>query len=313
MDMVQMGEAYVSAHHHIHTNDGWMTAHQASHRGLGRLWTNQDCPRVYSLYLAGGGNIMINTTALLQKIQTQLEAATMGCRFETPNNPHLKGWLTYRDSLLAKLEQYIGMENGRKHFRANEVTTEPNGDLIFRLTPGPKRAEPLTLKIQATYPETGMVTPQDSQLSMQGKMDGKLDANTKGEEREEMCKLIEWIGSLQDLPCSDGELYWRFVNQQQFTAYEGYACPPAKVRSTGYLADSEHGGLRPSDPIIGTTVETSKEDASESNLRCTYPEDRPNLDPRADLRTSKQPLHIFDEIQEAPPAKPEPMDYKKAL
>ena len=158
-----------------------------------------------------------------------------------------------------------------------------------------------------------MVTPQDSQLSMQGKMDGKLDANTKGEEREEMCKLIEWIGSLQDLPCSDGELYRRFVNQQQFTAYEGYACPPAKVRSTGYLVYSEQGGLMPSDPITGTTIETSKGNASEPNTRCTDPEDRPNLDPRADLRTSKQPLHIFDEIQEAPPAKPEPMDYKKAL
>jgi len=42
MDLVQMGEAYVTAHHNIHTSDGWMTARQASHRGLGKLWTNQE-------------------------------------------------------------------------------------------------------------------------------------------------------------------------------------------------------------------------------------------------------------------------------
>ena len=161
MDMVQIGEAQITAHHHIHTDDGWMTARQASQRGLGRLLTNQDCQQVYSLYLEGGGNIMIITTALLQKVPTQLKTATMGCRLENPNNLHPESWLSYPDSLLAKLEQYIGKEKGRKYFRANEVTTEPHGELKFRLTPDPKWAEPLSLKIQATYPETGMATPQD--------------------------------------------------------------------------------------------------------------------------------------------------------
>ena len=33
IDLVQMGEAYITAHHHIHTEDRWMTAHQASDRG----------------------------------------------------------------------------------------------------------------------------------------------------------------------------------------------------------------------------------------------------------------------------------------
>jgi len=286
MDMVQMGEAHVTAYHHIRTDDGWMTARQASHRGLGRLWTNQDCQLVYSLYLEGGGNIMTNTTAPLQKIPTQLEAATMGCRFETPNNLHPTGWLTYPDSLLAKLEQYIGKENGRKYFRANEVTTEPNGEFKFRLTPDPMWAKPLTLKIQATYPETGMATPQDSPPSVQGNMDGKLDANTKGEESEEMCKLIEWVRTLQDSPCSEGELYRQFANQPQLTAYEGYAGLPGKVWSTSYLADIDQGGRTPGDPIIDTSDVTSKRDSSKPNTRCTYPEDRPNLDSRADLRTS---------------------------
>jgi len=99
MDLLQIGEAYVTAHHHKLTNDGWMTARQASLMGQGKLWTNQDCLRVYSWYLAGGGNIMISTTAPLQKILTQLETATVGCRFETSNNPNPKDWLKYPDSL----------------------------------------------------------------------------------------------------------------------------------------------------------------------------------------------------------------------
>jgi len=55
----------------------------------------------------------------------------MGCRLETQTNPQLKGWLTYPDSLFTKLEQFIGMENARKYFRANEVITEPDGELLF--------------------------------------------------------------------------------------------------------------------------------------------------------------------------------------
>jgi len=76
-----------------------------------------------------------------------MEAATMGCRFEPPTNPQHKGSLTYPDSLLTGLEQIRGMETGRKHFRPNEVTTDPNGELRFRNIPDQKRAEPLTLEL----------------------------------------------------------------------------------------------------------------------------------------------------------------------
>ena len=157
---------------------------------------------------------MINTTALLQKAPTQLEAATMGCRLETQTNPQLKGWLTYPDSLFTKLEQFIGMENGRKYFRANEVSTEPNGELLFWHTPGQKWVEPLTLKIQATYPETWTATPQDTQLSKPGEVVGKLGAKIKDAKGGQMCQLIEWIIFLRDLPCSGGKLCQRIVNQQ---------------------------------------------------------------------------------------------------
>jgi len=129
---------------------------------------------------------MINTMAPLQQIPTQLEAATMGCRLETPNNSYLKGWLTYPDSLLAELEHYIGGAKGRKNFRANEVTTAPNGELNFQLTPDPTKAIHHTPQTQALHPITEMATPQDSPPSKQGKMDGQLVANTNGEEREKM-------------------------------------------------------------------------------------------------------------------------------
>ena len=213
------------------------------------------------------------------------------------------------------MEQFIGMENGREYFRANEVTTEHNGELLFWRTPGQKWAEPLTLKIHATCPETWTATPQDSQLSKPGEVDGKLDADTKDEEGEEMCKLIEWIVFLQDLQCSGGELCQRPVNQQQFTAYDAHAGPPAKINRgiRPYLADSEQDSLMPIDPAPGTNVEKSKGDESELNTRRTYPKDRPNLDPRADQRPSKQPLHTFGDTQEALLAEPEPMDYRTAI
>ena len=97
---------------------------------------------------------MINTTALLQKVPTQIMAATMGCRLENPNNLHSEGCMTYHSllSLLTTLEQHIGQEKGYRHFGAHEITTEPNGEFKYRLTPTPQRAEPPTTKIQTTYP-----------------------------------------------------------------------------------------------------------------------------------------------------------------
>jgi len=108
-DLVQMGGVYITAHHHIHTENGWMTARQAFNRGQGKIWTNHTCQRVYRLCLVGGGNIMVNTMALLQKAPTQLEAATMGCCFESPMDSQHIGSLTYPPDLLAELGQIGGM------------------------------------------------------------------------------------------------------------------------------------------------------------------------------------------------------------
>jgi len=68
IDLVQMGAAYITAYQNIHTENGWMTARQASERGQGKLWTNLVCKRVYSLCLNGGGNIMVLIEKLARKM-----------------------------------------------------------------------------------------------------------------------------------------------------------------------------------------------------------------------------------------------------
>jgi len=103
--------------------------------------------RVYSLCLEGGGNIIVDTIAPLQNSMTQMEAATMGCRFEPSTDPQHKGTFTYPDSLLAGMEQIRRMETGGKHFRPNEVTTDPNGELRFRNIPDQKMVESPTLEL----------------------------------------------------------------------------------------------------------------------------------------------------------------------
>ena len=112
---------------------------QAAEMGLGALLTNQVFPRVYSLCLEGGGNIIIDTTATPQNVPTQIVAATMGCRFKPAIDPQHKGLLTYPDNIRVRLGQFNGMELGRKHFKANEVETLPNGELHIIPT---KRIDP---------------------------------------------------------------------------------------------------------------------------------------------------------------------------
>jgi len=40
IDIVQMGKARITAHHHIQTSEGWMTTRQAANMGHGALLTN---------------------------------------------------------------------------------------------------------------------------------------------------------------------------------------------------------------------------------------------------------------------------------
>ena len=72
-----------------------MTARQAADRGHGTLLTNHTYPKLYSLCLVGGGNIIIDTSVTPDKAPAQTEAATMGYCFEPSTDPQQKGSLTY--------------------------------------------------------------------------------------------------------------------------------------------------------------------------------------------------------------------------
>jgi len=126
IDIVQMGKAGITAHHHIQTAEGWMTARQAAHIGQGALHTNLPVARVYSLCLEGGGNIIINAAAHPQAAPKPITAATMGCRFEPAVDLQHKGSLTYSANIRFRLGQISGMKSGFKHFKINEVETRSN-------------------------------------------------------------------------------------------------------------------------------------------------------------------------------------------
>ena len=99
IDIVRVGESIITAHHHIQTTDGWMTARQAAAKGYGDFLPNCAIPRVYNLCLEGGGNILINTTATLQSALTWTTASTLGCRFQPAVDPQHTDSLTYPDDV----------------------------------------------------------------------------------------------------------------------------------------------------------------------------------------------------------------------
>ena len=53
IDMVQIGEAFITAHHHVRTAEGWITARQTTQHGWGRLISDVHLERVYNLLLEG--------------------------------------------------------------------------------------------------------------------------------------------------------------------------------------------------------------------------------------------------------------------
>jgi len=59
-----MGECIITAHYHIQTADGSMTAQQAAAKGHGNFLPNFEISKVYNFCLEGGGNILINTSRM---------------------------------------------------------------------------------------------------------------------------------------------------------------------------------------------------------------------------------------------------------
>ena len=93
--LVKMGTACVTAHLHVKTEDGWMTALQATQRGHGTLLTQHAYPQLIGLYLHGGENVLINTFTSFDKTPTLIEAATRGYRPDLSSEPKLDGFITY--------------------------------------------------------------------------------------------------------------------------------------------------------------------------------------------------------------------------
>jgi len=93
--LVKLGRACVTAHLHIKTEDGWMTALQAAERGHGTLLTQHAYPQLLGLCLHGGGNVLINTSTSFDKTPTFIEAATRGYRPDLSAEPKLDGFITY--------------------------------------------------------------------------------------------------------------------------------------------------------------------------------------------------------------------------
>ena len=109
IDIVQIGKAYITANHPILTVDGWMLAGQAAAKGHGKFLSDREYSKLYSLQLATGGNIIINTSTSPDLPSVHTETATMGYRFLPPSNPLNRNFPTYslqgtglRDGLVAQ-------------------------------------------------------------------------------------------------------------------------------------------------------------------------------------------------------------------
>jgi len=183
IDVVKMGAALITAHHHIQTAGGWMTARQSALNGQGTLMAKHVLPRVYNLCLEGGGNIIINTSAQPQEAPTLSVAATMGCRFKPAKDPQHKGSLTYSADNLQRLGRYKGMSTGKKHFSTGEVWTRPNGEIIILPIPDEDRIEipprPFTSDISTL--QTGALAPKTAGQLESAALNEKAKERKKGE------------------------------------------------------------------------------------------------------------------------------------
>jgi len=77
-DMVQIGNAYLTADHPILTDMGWLLASQAAAKGYGQPPSEREFPPLCGLQLTTGGNILINTSTTQDLASVFIEAATLG-------------------------------------------------------------------------------------------------------------------------------------------------------------------------------------------------------------------------------------------
>ena len=177
IDLVQMGQAYIIAHHHIHTDDGWMTARQAADRGHGTLLTNHVYPKLYSLCLVGGGNIIINTTATLHQAPTQIAAATMGYFFEPSTDPQLKG--SHKGSLTYPTPQEANPREGRATQGLDttlppKTIAQPESDTVTKMVTKERSGKPT---MPTGLSDTSHPEPTNGQQPLEKHLDDLDTAN----------------------------------------------------------------------------------------------------------------------------------------
>jgi len=172
-----MGQAYIIAHHHIHTDDGWMTARQAADRGHGTLLTNHVYPKLYSLCLVGGGNIIINTTATLHQAPTQIAAATMGYFFEPSTDPQLKG--SHKGSLTYPTPQEANPREGRATQGLDttlppKTIAQPESDTVTKMVTKERSGKPT---MPTGLSDTSHPEPTNGQQPLEKHLDDLDTAN----------------------------------------------------------------------------------------------------------------------------------------
>jgi len=77
-DMVQIGNAYLTADHPILTDKGWLLASQAAAKGSGQPPSVREFSPLCGLQLTTGGNILINTSTTQDLASVFIEVATLG-------------------------------------------------------------------------------------------------------------------------------------------------------------------------------------------------------------------------------------------
>jgi len=140
--LVKMGMACVTEHLHIKTEEGWMTAYQATQRGQGTLLQEHAYPQLLGLCLHGGGNILINTSTSVDKTPTLIEVVTRGYRPDLSSEPKLDRFITYplhegrEGELRAALDKPSYCDMARRHLEDMLVgPTSPVTPAVPDLTP----------------------------------------------------------------------------------------------------------------------------------------------------------------------------------
>jgi len=143
-DMVYLGTATITPHHHIHMTNGWMTASQAVAEGQGAVRQSR-LPRVFNLCLQGGGNILIDTSSQ-PGVMIFTPAATMGYLLPSASDSQQYSALSYP----ADIQTWLGLRQdlslGEAHFRTGTVRTLPNGTLQFTNATGDMALEQPTIR-----------------------------------------------------------------------------------------------------------------------------------------------------------------------